>query len=54
MKIYKYIIITKDDKCVLKHYQTLSGAKGYYKKLSYQDKDLVKIIELKTGREILE
>jgi len=46
MKIYRYIVMMIDDSYPIKKYKTLSGAKGYIKKLSSQDKARVKIVKI--------
>jgi len=46
MKIYKYMVITKDDKTPLKKYQTITGARQFVKKLIDTDRARVKIVKI--------
>ena len=46
MKHYRYMVISMDNKYPYKSYQTLSGAKGYIRKLNKEDKKKVKVIPI--------
>ena len=52
MKTYRYQVITIDDKCPIKTYQSLSGAKRFIERLVSMDKEKVKIIEIGSWKKV--